>query len=147
MTHPPPPPHPHRVYSLSRYFGRKVQLGPANRRQKLGLVWRNRKKISQIFNDYLCLPFFLLINLWPKRSILTVFASPGITEAKLDRERHGSIVSSVYTASLEVIYCMPMVLCENRVPPDTHSTFWYDHRQNIKRPAFLCDHRPYLCCI
>ncbi len=28
----------------------------ANRREKLGLVWRNRKKISQIINDYLCLP-------------------------------------------------------------------------------------------
>ncbi len=62
MTHPPPPP-PHRVYSLSRYFGSKVQLGPANRRQKLGLVWRNRKKICQIINDCLCLPFFLLIIL------------------------------------------------------------------------------------
>jgi hypothetical protein len=56
------------VYSLSWYFGRKVQLGPANRRQKLGLVWRNRKKISQIINDYLCLPFFLLIILWLYRS-------------------------------------------------------------------------------
>jgi hypothetical protein len=60
----PPPPTPHRLYSLSRYFGRKVQLGAANRRQKLGLVWRNRKKISQIINDYLCLQFFLLIILW-----------------------------------------------------------------------------------
>jgi hypothetical protein len=28
------------------------------------LVWINRKKISQIINDYLCLPFFLLIILW-----------------------------------------------------------------------------------
>jgi hypothetical protein len=35
----------------------------ANRRQKLGLVWRNRKKTSQIINDYLYLPFFLLIIL------------------------------------------------------------------------------------
>ncbi len=35
----------------------------ANRREKLGLVWRNRKKISQIINDYLYLPFFLLIIL------------------------------------------------------------------------------------
>ncbi len=32
-------------------------------RQKLGLIWRNRKKISQIINDYLCLPFFLFIIL------------------------------------------------------------------------------------
>jgi hypothetical protein len=28
------------------------------------LVWRIRKKISQIINDYLYLPFFLLIILW-----------------------------------------------------------------------------------
>ncbi len=36
----------------------------ANIRQKLGLVWRNRKKISQISKDYFYLPFFLLIILW-----------------------------------------------------------------------------------
>jgi hypothetical protein len=36
----------------------------ANRGEKLDLVWRNGKKISQIINDYLCLPFFLLIILW-----------------------------------------------------------------------------------
>jgi hypothetical protein len=28
----------------------------ANRRQKHGLVWRNRKKISQIIKDYIYLP-------------------------------------------------------------------------------------------
>jgi hypothetical protein len=32
-------------------------------RQKLGLVWINRKKISQIIKDYFYLPFFLLIIL------------------------------------------------------------------------------------
>jgi hypothetical protein len=31
---------------------------------KLGLVRRNRKKISQIINAYLYLSFFLLIILW-----------------------------------------------------------------------------------
>jgi hypothetical protein len=36
----------------------------ANRGGKLGLVWRNRKKISQIINDYLYLLFFLLIILY-----------------------------------------------------------------------------------
>ncbi len=35
----------------------------ANRRQKPGLVLRNRKKISQIIKDYFYLPFFLLIIL------------------------------------------------------------------------------------
>jgi hypothetical protein len=36
----------------------------ASRGEKLGLVWRNKKKISQIINDYLYLPFFLFIILW-----------------------------------------------------------------------------------
>jgi hypothetical protein len=31
----------------------------ANRQQKLGLVWRNRKKISLIIKVYFYLPFFL----------------------------------------------------------------------------------------
>jgi hypothetical protein len=42
----------------------KSSWDQANRRQKLGLVWRNRKKISQIIKDYFYLPFFLLIILW-----------------------------------------------------------------------------------
>ncbi len=40
-----------------------------NRWQKLGLVWRNRKKIRQIINAYLYLPFFLFmpssLYFWP----------------------------------------------------------------------------------
>jgi hypothetical protein len=35
----------------------------ANRGEKLGLIWRNRKKICQIINDYLYFLFFLLIIL------------------------------------------------------------------------------------
>jgi hypothetical protein len=35
----------------------------ANVWQKLGLFWRNRKKISQIIKDYFHLPSFLLIIL------------------------------------------------------------------------------------
>jgi hypothetical protein len=42
----------------------KSSWDQANIRQKLGLVWRNRKKISQIIKDYFYLPFFLLIILW-----------------------------------------------------------------------------------
>ncbi len=44
------------------------QKCPAGTRQtdgkNWGLVWRNRKKISQIIKDYFHLPFFLLIILW-----------------------------------------------------------------------------------
>jgi hypothetical protein len=44
------------------------QKSPSGTRQiygnkQLGLVWRNRKKISQIIKDYFYLPFFLLIIL------------------------------------------------------------------------------------
>jgi hypothetical protein len=42
----------------------KSSWDQANIRQKLGLVWRNRKKISQIIKDYFYLPFFLFIILW-----------------------------------------------------------------------------------
>jgi hypothetical protein len=42
----------------------KSSWDQANRRQKHGLVGRNRKKISQIIKDYFYLPFFLLIILW-----------------------------------------------------------------------------------
>jgi hypothetical protein len=41
----------------------KSSWDQANRRQKLGLVWSIRKKISQIIKDYFYLPFFLLIIL------------------------------------------------------------------------------------
>jgi hypothetical protein len=43
----------------------KSSWDQANIRQKLGLVWRNRMKISQIIKDYFYLPFFLSIILWP----------------------------------------------------------------------------------
>jgi hypothetical protein len=43
----------------------KSSWDQANIRQKLCLVWRNRKKISQIIKDYFYLPFFLLIILYP----------------------------------------------------------------------------------
>jgi hypothetical protein len=42
----------------------KSSWDQANRQQKLGLVWRIRKKISQIIKDFFYIPFFLLIILW-----------------------------------------------------------------------------------
>jgi hypothetical protein len=42
--------------------------GPRTRQtngKKLGLVWRNRKKIGQIINAYLSFPFFIFIILCP----------------------------------------------------------------------------------
>jgi hypothetical protein len=53
--HSPPTP-PCTKDSPSRYF--KTGNG-----EKLGLVWRNRKKISQIINVYFHLPFFFLFIL------------------------------------------------------------------------------------
>jgi hypothetical protein len=54
------------IKTLQRFktgMAEKSSGDQANRRQKLGLVWRNRKKISQIIKDYFYLPFFLLIIL------------------------------------------------------------------------------------
>ncbi len=60
---------------IVQYIWERVQDGkkqewqktPAGTRQtdgkNWGLVWRNRKKISQIIKDYFHLPFFLLIIL------------------------------------------------------------------------------------
>ncbi len=45
----------------------KPSWDQANIRQNLGLVWRNRKKNSQIIKDYFYLPFFLLIILCSKQ--------------------------------------------------------------------------------
>jgi hypothetical protein len=42
----------------------KSRWDQTNSRQNPGLVWRNRKKISQITKDYFYLLFFLLIILW-----------------------------------------------------------------------------------
>jgi hypothetical protein len=42
----------------------KSSWDQANIWKKISLVWRNRKKISQIIKDYFYLPFFLLIILW-----------------------------------------------------------------------------------
>jgi hypothetical protein len=49
----------------------KSSWDQANRRQKLGLVWRIRKKISQIIKDYFYLPFYLLIILWMYSTVHT----------------------------------------------------------------------------
>jgi hypothetical protein len=60
------------VYSSHRTHSAEIETGmaeesrrdKANRQKKLGLVWRNRKKICQIIKDYFYLPFSLLIILW-----------------------------------------------------------------------------------
>jgi len=58
------------VSEIETGVAEKPSWDQTNRLQKLGLVWRNRKKISQIIKDYFCLPFFLLIILWLNTSVL-----------------------------------------------------------------------------
>jgi hypothetical protein len=62
----------------------------ANRRQKLGWVWRNRKKISQIINDYIYLPFFLLFILWwqVRMRVNSMAYSLGFKEDEEDMKRY-----------------------------------------------------------
>jgi hypothetical protein len=53
-----------RLPEIETGIAEKSSWDQANIRQKLGLVWRNRKKINQIIIDYFYLPFLLLIILW-----------------------------------------------------------------------------------
>ncbi len=74
-----------------------------NRWQKLGLVWRNWKKISQIINAYLYLPLHLLINLSFGNVIddfLLVFHSYFLRSPLLD--------ASIYAARGWLVACPPM---------------------------------------
>jgi hypothetical protein len=53
------------AYRGEQEWQKSSALGPVKQTpKKLGLVWGTRKKISQIINAYLYLPFFLLIILW-----------------------------------------------------------------------------------
>jgi hypothetical protein len=46
---------------LKQEWQKSPALGPGRQTDGKNLVWRNRKKISQIINVYLYLPFFILI--------------------------------------------------------------------------------------
>jgi hypothetical protein len=75
----------------------KSSFDQANRGEKLGLVWRNRRKISQIINDYLdylYLPFFLLIILW-----FTVTSQP--LESKLQRRPEMEFINNLWGLGTE----------------------------------------------
>ncbi len=49
---------------LKRELQKSPALGPGKQTAKTWFGLENRKKISQIINAYLYLPFFLLIVLW-----------------------------------------------------------------------------------
>jgi hypothetical protein len=59
-----------RLQRMKQEWQKKSSWDQANIWQKLGLVWRNRKKISQIIKDYFYLPFYLLIILWAFPTLL-----------------------------------------------------------------------------
>jgi hypothetical protein len=66
----------------------KSSCDQANIRQKLGLVWRNRKKISQIIKEYFYLPLFLLIIYELKRRGLISVAGRGCGGEKYTTAAH-----------------------------------------------------------
>jgi hypothetical protein len=51
---------------LKQEWQKSPALGPGKKTAKLGLVWRNGKKISHIINADLYLPFYLLFILWKR---------------------------------------------------------------------------------
>ena len=62
-----------KIAEIETRMAEKSSWEQANIGQKLDLVWRNRKKISQIIKDYLHLPFLLLIILWAKVLVYLVW--------------------------------------------------------------------------
>jgi hypothetical protein len=63
--------HAYQTAEIETGMAEKSGWDQANMRQKLGLVWRNRKKICRIIKDYFYLLFFLLIILWVQVSQYT----------------------------------------------------------------------------
>jgi hypothetical protein len=63
-------------------MAKKSSWDQANIWQKLGLVWINRKKISQIIKDYFYLPFFLLNISWADRLQKEVYVNWFCTNSK-----------------------------------------------------------------
>ncbi len=92
---------------LQRLKQERQILDQANRRQKLGLVWRNRKKISQMIKDYFCLPFFLLIILCLNYSawILTCLVYP--TRLIQYTYTHRHTVTHSHTTHTDKYRCFP----------------------------------------
>jgi hypothetical protein len=66
----------------------------ANRREKFGLVWRSRKKISQIINDFIYLPFFLLIILCIYISMMRGCRKPLMKRANCEAEASPGLLYS-----------------------------------------------------
>jgi hypothetical protein len=73
------------------------QKCPAGTRQtdgkNLGLVWRNRKKISQIIKDYFHLPFFLLIILWEQHISIQNYEIISVQDIHISRWPHEIVIS------------------------------------------------------
>ena len=120
------------------------QKCPAGTRQtdckNWGLVWRNRKKISQIIKDYFHLPFFLLIILW---SLLTYACWPSVLSEKMKNQNSRNTatedrrraVSWKACFSKKKLFCQAMSLlftwtfyCRN-VPATVGSTLVKDRKK------------------
>ncbi len=74
-------------------------------RGTLGLVWRNRKKISQMINAYLYIPFLIILWIWTTDSDLEAYTKTRKNFQELDAQfwRAGSFAWSfnVYHNGLE----------------------------------------------
>ena len=88
----------------------KSSWDQANIRQKLGLVWINRKKLSQIIKDYFYLRFFLLISLWVQVSAYTcrIMTPHGSWTASRVNWTPFSINSRNRSGNREIKYSVPI---------------------------------------
>jgi hypothetical protein len=113
------------VYSLPKVtaeietgMAKNPALGPANRRRKLGLAWRNRKKVSQIINAYLYLPFFLLIIFLDGHSKVCNIMLPTLgekfrpIEENIEKKRGTSWLNAVLRQSPTGVMCNASYKCK-----------------------------------
>ncbi len=102
-----------------------------------GLVWRNRKKISQIIKVYFHLPFFLLIILWlyPKQiSLAARYIKQGsVVVGQSWTESHAKVFGGIgpWFFSLYVLQYVSIVYCR------CYAILWILLKIKVKKYAVL----------
>jgi hypothetical protein len=89
-------------------------MDKANRQQKLGLVWRNRNKISQIIKDYFYLLFFFLIILCWDPIDLIFYRERASQPARMKRKRNRRRTESRNQASRCCLFTHPIKAVTHR---------------------------------
>ncbi len=116
----------------------KSSWDQANIWQKLGLVWRNRKKISQIIKDSFYLPFFLLIILWTESNAKCRHLNKFTCKGTL-----GQVFICLRPSSL-LVFCLGW--SSNFVGSESVSYRIWSHSITTQHPLWPHPSQPYTVC-